>query len=237
MWWYADKTRAVRIFTWVLLMVAPVFFTDDETIQIVTGAGIALLGLVLELYWLKIRYTRGIISGAGPKGFSITKGMHTQTITWNEIEELRWEGKNTELVFKKGPWILITTNVSGWEKMLLAAPKDLTGEKYPLIKETLDKDYQKYLACAICGWKAIEAEDNKEGYCEVCSNDQWHKKMAESKEEYIRQCQLEFFSTESADEPVNFDQPQKGFQRVTTWSPLVSEWDVQEYSKSRYWNN
>lgn len=90
--------------------------------------------------------------------------------------------------------------------------------------------------CEICGFISVDKETHE---CQICVSKEWNDKLMTGyagKEEYIKEEQLFWFSTESSFEKVNFYLPdgeknEVNFPKSGNWKPLVTEKEVIEYSR------
>ncbi|MFM7853028.1 MAG: hypothetical protein ACKO96_14210 [Flammeovirgaceae bacterium] len=93
-----------------------------------------------------------------------------------------------------------------------------------------------YDTCDICGFVSVDKQTHE---CQMCVSKEWDDKMMTGytgKEQYIKEEQLFWFSTESSGEKVNFYLPEgernkNKFPKDENWKPLVTDQEVIEYSR------
>jgi hypothetical protein len=93
-----------------------------------------------------------------------------------------------------------------------------------------------YDTCDICGFVSVDKQTHD---CQMCVSKEWDDKMMTGytdKEQYIKEEQLFWFSTESSGEKVNFYLPEgernrNKFPKDENWKPLVTDQEVIEYSR------
>ncbi|UXE68803.1 MAG: hypothetical protein KA713_09610 [Chryseotalea sp. WA131a] len=96
-----------------------------------------------------------------------------------------------------------------------------------------------YDTCDICGFVSVDKQTHE---CQMCVSKEWDDKMMTGytdKEQYIKEEQLFWFSTESSGEKVNFYIPEgernkNKFPKDGNWKPLVTDQEVIEYSRKNW---
>lgn len=166
---------------------------------------------------------------------TVTKENIETEIQWSEIIEIDLT-KERDIIFKidQKEKFKIENECEGWFYLL----KNIQERKIAVSKKLetyINKIFLNLSPCEICGYFAV-----KDVECFNCLVDKFEPDMLEefeSKIEYIKEEQLDYFSIDKLDKKVVF-YPEKNkfevFKFNKNWKLLVTEAEVREYSKSNY---
>ncbi|MDP3462298.1 MAG: hypothetical protein Q8S18_05885 [Bacteroidales bacterium] len=166
-------------------------------------------------------------------GFDIYKSNKKQTIKWNDVISVYLDKNKTKLIITlKNKKIQIPKNSINWYKLIRSIPVKYTDFDFDYI----DKLFNSLTTCEICG--AIANRDNE---CLLCGSESFdYKKHSEfkTKNDYIKENQLELFAILDGDDKFEgFYEATDGFEIDRNWRPLITETELLEYIKNEYWND
>ena len=235
-----NKKKLLRYSIITLTFFAVDFYFFDKTIAwlgILFGLGLVVfiqiivlipMEIALKIQSAKIIKDRiinmKIISSVTSSGFTIQFHKGSISYDWNEIKSLKL--KNMELTiafFSKKRKLTITDNDDNYYYLLKNIPKG-----YPTIDYAFLEDFFNSLTtCPFCGLVAFHKD-----YCLACYSKDWNEELAKkypSKEEYIRENQLELFAATDEETISTLKIDCNPFVRDEKWKPLVTKQEVFEY--------
>ncbi|MBN1251579.1 MAG: hypothetical protein JXR51_09170 [Bacteroidales bacterium] len=152
---------------------------------------------------------------------------------WEDIEDIYFEDENHDnliIVDSKNVSISYPKSTINWIHFLKTVPQNFKSLDYEHIANYLKS--LKY--CEICGYKAVDE------YCDVCSAETWDDKFLEdyeSKEEYLKEEQLDYYAVMSIYEHVDFEQDKDlGFEKDINYKIYVSKEEILKHSAEFYYD-
>lgn len=153
-------------------------------------------------------------------------------IFWKDVEKIYFTNDKDSLTVKlkdKKQFSLSKYNLVFY-KFLKLSPN-----LSPFDKNYADTIFKNVKDCDICGMVSVH-----QGICLNCLELSWEENVGdepeETKEEYIKKLQLDYFALGTMDEDnkVNFFPESDPFERSAYWKPSVTEAEVLEYYKKEY---
>ncbi|MEN3322675.1 hypothetical protein VP395_02975 [Mariniflexile soesokkakense] len=146
-------------------------------------------------------------------GFSISEPFeaNTKSFHWNEIKDVRFSENNKEVIIEKSyKKIILKKNNIGWYDFIQNVPSNFTDFDFDYIKDLMDS----LKPCEVCGIVAV-----RENECIVCETIAWNNEMTESKIEYLKLKQSEFYSDQikNRKEIKKVAEPEHGFKADKNW--------------------
>ena len=170
-------------------------------------------------------------------GFEIEEPDLNQQISWSEIErvDLTLEPKKVMTFLRKSqePLLIKEDENVDWYKLLMRLDEFIpVSQEIKIFKEGVLRDSE---VCKVCGYKSLVNEE-----CLSCFHEVYNEDLGdvyESEAAYIKEEQLELFSTNDPGEMIrlSFDE-ETGFEKDTYWKPIVTIEEVKQYSKENYWD-
>ena len=168
-------------------------------------------------------------------GFELEEKDLIQQISWSEIERVELDTDNTLTFYRReeSPISMHPDEYVDWYELLLLldqyidVPENISAYKKQLLAETED--------CPVCGMKAMW-----EDTCLCCWADKFDEDLGDiydSETAYIKEEQLDLFSTDEKGEEIRLVYEEKtSFERSRFWKPSVTVEEVKEYSRELYWD-
>ena len=126
--------------------------------------------------------------------------------------------------------ISISADTAGWYEFISKIPKSqYINFDYSLVP----KIYAQLKGCKICGAVAVV-----ENICRNCAGEIWPNEQKQAwgyknELEYLKEEQLDYFSTWEKEDKIDFNILH--FEKDLNWALLVTENDLQKYSKENNW--
>lgn len=181
----------------------------------------------------------GLISNINEMGFKFSthkNGNQDKYYQWKYIRKISLKNDHDlNIEFENEAAITLKKEFIGYNELLKKIPTEKLSN--PAIKAYQKSRFENLKTCKICGFIALK---NKE--CMFCRVDDYSKAKEESnfsEADYLKEEQLEHFSTMGPDEKVNFfpeNDPEDLFEMDENWKPIVSEKEVLDFSKKEYWD-
>lgn len=150
------------------------------------------------------------------------KGKVKQELNWDEVKDAVYYNDHVLLKLNGGKHLeLFEEKYDNWYELIKNMPKGFTGYNY----QKVDAFFQSLKGCEVCGLMAVNSKNN----CLVCGQEVWNSELAAeyaSKEEYLKESQMDFFEPEDENNlnEIN-NKPKAGFDSYDNWKPLVSASD------------
>lgn len=147
---------------------------------------------------------------------------------WQEVKtaQLNTELDILNITFNSGAALSINNIKDNWYWLLKHVPDHL--EAATQIRHI----FEHLTACDVCGYIAVSKDE-----CLVCYEEPWEPNELHShKEDFIKQEQLEVFSTARPSDKINYAlEDSLAFDKNPDWKLLVTEEEILAFSKAKYW--
>lgn len=175
---------------------------------------------------------RMIIDGIDKDKFSIISQNSKEIIHWKSIDGAKLDkGKNLIINFKDKQKINIEKDCIGWFP-LIKSIENLQLQLGVKLTKYINTTFKDLKSCEICGYIALRKNN-----CLNCLTDKYNEyKLVdfESKYEYIKEEQLEYFGVDSPNEKIEFYPNENDFEIFkfdAKWKLIATEQEVRRYSK------
>lgn len=150
-------------------------------------------------------------------GFSIKEpfGGKLKLFSWNDINSVRFSENHREVILEKSDKeIILKNNNIGWYEFIQNVPLKFKKFDFKYATEFINS----LKPCGICGVVAVN--ENK---CIVCETIIWNSEMAESKIDYIKSKQSDFYSEtlKNKRKIKKFAEPEHGFKVDKNWKLYI----------------
>jgi hypothetical protein len=149
---------------------------------------------------------------------------------WRNVVSAQLNEDKTALkiALQSGDILAIPDSIDNWYWLLKHLPERFEDAEY--IKAV----FESFVPCDICGHVAVLGNE-----CQACYEETWQQQPSElysSKEEFIKERQLEVFGTHAPLEKVNYEVEEgAAFEKDLAWKPSVSEEEILYFSQENYW--
>lgn len=153
---------------------------------------------------------------------------YEQSFAWQDVTSAQLNEDKTalHLTFQNIEDLTFTDDIDNWYWLLKYMPERFDDVDY------IKAMFESFEPCDICGNVAVLSD-----MCQACYEDVWKKTVAyPSKKGYIKERQLELFSTDSPLEKVVWEVPEGiAFDKNPDWKLLVTEEEVRVFSQENFW--
>ncbi len=192
----------------------------------------------VETFADKLMGQMEFIEDISSTGFKVKKlkDQSTSLHQWRDISEVILKDES-DLIFKfhDNKEKIFKNSTGGYYRLLKNIPEEKLIDSR--IKNYQRTTFENLTTCVTCGFIAYKATK-----CLACSTDSFETAQfveAENESDYLREEQLEYFSTMDKAEPIEF-YPKKEedeiFEFDKNWKPIVTEEEVLAFSKEAYWD-
>ncbi len=181
-------------------------------------------------------YFFGEITRLNREGFRVGNILDDapRKITWDKVTNVKFDSDHTylEIYFERGNVISIRKDVDGFYNLLERIPARFTEFDFEHFKRII----RRASTCDCCGHIAYV-----DGTCLHCYYSSWDKEVYPeylNAKTYLKEMQLEYFSTLEKDDPVIFYPVERDelYKFDSRWRPIVTEDEVLQYSKENEWS-
>lgn len=205
------------------------------TIWTVTIPSLLIFSGVLYFFnIIKYRYKSFSFDSITKDGFNLVfYGKKDRFHRWEDFKTIKTNKsfKRIHLVKKSFGKVIISKDCLNWYELLKKIPPHFTD----FDRKRVQNFFENLTPCMICGCIAVHDSE-----CCVCQNSDWTIQIEceyKTKENYIKEKQLELFATEDKEEQiVDFFEEDDTFKLDKSWKPMVTEQEILDYSKKHYWN-
>lgn len=233
-----------KAFNWIglsnliILICIVIFRLRDNLLILIVVVVIPNLIGILVINWIESKYKQfislpQIIYNITETGFDLSKNNKKQTIKWNDIKTVYLDKSKTKLIIAlEKKKIQIPENSINWYMLIRSIPAKFTDFDF----DHFNKLFDSLTVCEICG--AIAKKNNE---CLCCGDESFDFKKHtgfKTQNDYIKHSQLELFAIlDKGDKFEGFYEATDGFEIDKNWKPLITEAELIEYSKNKYWND
>lgn len=167
------------------------------------------------------------------QGFVLEQKGNDRSYDWSHLRSVKIKSLEDEvltLVFSDYTQTDVSV-LTGFYSFLKRVPSHKFMQQSDLNQR--DHLFSNLSTCEVCGFIAVFEQE-----CLNCRTSLYDPDDEDysSKEEYIREEQLWWFSTDEPDEQVDFFPEEDEFARDQDWSPVISKQEILAYSKKHNWD-
>ena len=220
------------MFTFILLF-------GEFWIMSILSLVISIIGIVYfkvgSKYQSNQNWSISTIENINKDGFEIhlIKNRKIQSIKkvwWENIAKASLKKNELRLHTKSGEKIFLDFSIKHFYALIRQIPKDFTNISY----RQVSAHFKGLKPCLICG--SIAANNYQ---CLACETPVWRKEFSkyyDNKRDYVKAKQLDLFASlqKNGQQAITFNRDET-FQLQSNWKLLVSEEEIEKYSRKKWW--